>query len=86
MKNYLIEAMELIEFPAECVESLLTEWDDIKDGNIGKVILPIARIGEQTAESLKKAAAAWSVSMAAAAISESAVDDKHFFITSGAGS
>ena len=39
MKNYLIEAMELIEFPAECVESLLTEWDDIKDGNIGKVIL-----------------------------------------------
>lgn len=31
--------MELIELPAECIESLLAEWDAVKDGNIGKLIL-----------------------------------------------
>ncbi len=31
--------MELIELPAECIESLLAEWDAVKDGNIGKAIL-----------------------------------------------
>lgn len=39
MKNYLKEAMLLLELPEDGIEAFLKEWDEIKDTKIGEVIL-----------------------------------------------